>query len=254
MSSIGHRLKESRERKGLLQSELAKLIGVKSAGVISNWEQDINKPNADKMVEICQALDISLSFLLDYYGEEEAPHYSSEAMEVARIYDTLDDEGKQRLHEAAKREQDIKASMDNLMRKIVVLTICDDPIVGRAGIELESSKLRDHPFSIPKKIPSDQRDTLTKLKAKQFLRPLGIRFRRSKQDQSEIVFIIDRGIEVAEGQPGLFTIDGKACLGKVQGGQFFAYPEDDHSSPISPNIKSEGAVIGFVDLKYIPGI
>lgn len=73
MSSIGHRLKESRERKGLLQSELAKLIGVKSAGVTSNWGQDINKPNADKMVEICQALDISLSFLLDYYGEEKAP-------------------------------------------------------------------------------------------------------------------------------------------------------------------------------------
>ena len=63
MSTIGSRLKESREKKGLLQSELAKMIGVKSSGVISNWEQDINKPNADKMIELCQVLGISLSNL-----------------------------------------------------------------------------------------------------------------------------------------------------------------------------------------------
>ena len=87
MSTIGSRLKESREKKGLLQSELAKMIGVKSSGVISNWEQDINKPNADKMIELCQVLGISLSYLLDYYGEEKTPLYSSEASRLADAYD-----------------------------------------------------------------------------------------------------------------------------------------------------------------------
>lgn len=103
--TIGSRLKESREKKGLLQSELAKMIGVKSAGVISNWEKDINKPNADKMVELCQVLGISLSYLLDYYGEEKAPLYSSEAEKLARDYDSLDSHGKKIVRLVADEEK-----------------------------------------------------------------------------------------------------------------------------------------------------
>lgn len=187
-------------------------------------------------------------------AKKKPPRYSGEVMGVVRIYDTLDDKGKQRLREAAKREEDIKADMDNLMHNIVVIRIYDDPIVGSAGIELQNEKLRDHPFSIPQKIPPEQREILVKLRDKQIRPPLGIRFRYPTQDYAQIVFVIDQGVRVAEGQLGLFTIDGKACLGKVQGGQFFAYPEDNHPTPISPNIKSEGAVIGFVDLKYLSGI
>ena len=95
MSTLGERLKSSREAKGLLQAQLAKMIGVKSAGVISNWEKDINKPNADKMVEICQVLGISLSYLLDYYGAEKAPSLPDEAMKVAKDYWALDRWGRQ---------------------------------------------------------------------------------------------------------------------------------------------------------------
>ena len=102
--TIGSRLKESREKKGLLQSELAKMIGVKSAGVISNWEKDINKPNADKMVELCQVLGISLSYLLDYYGEEKAPLHSSEAEQLARDYDSLDVHGRKAVRAVADVE------------------------------------------------------------------------------------------------------------------------------------------------------
>lgn len=94
MSSIGVRIKESREAKGLLQSQLAQMIGVKSAGVISNWEQDVSKPDANKMVRLCEALGISLSYLLDYYGEEKAPPYSGEAEKLAQDYDALDSYGK----------------------------------------------------------------------------------------------------------------------------------------------------------------
>lgn len=69
MSTLGERIKYARESKELLQSDLAKLVGVKSSAVISNWEKDINKPNADKIVELCNVLDVSVSFLLDYYGK-----------------------------------------------------------------------------------------------------------------------------------------------------------------------------------------
>ena len=50
MSTLGKRLREARENKGLMQHQLAKLIGAKSAGVISNWENGLNKPD----VAICK--------------------------------------------------------------------------------------------------------------------------------------------------------------------------------------------------------
>lgn len=73
MSTMGERIRLSREKKGLLQAQLAQMIGVKSSGVISNWEKDINKPDGEKMISLCEALDISLSFLLDYYGPKKSP-------------------------------------------------------------------------------------------------------------------------------------------------------------------------------------
>lgn len=80
MSTMGERIKASREVKGLLQSQLANLIGVKSANVISNWEQNVSRPDANKMVKLCEVLDISLSYLLDYYGPEKAPSTTEAAL------------------------------------------------------------------------------------------------------------------------------------------------------------------------------
>ena len=82
---IGERIKKARIKNGLKQSELADMIGVKSSAIISNWEKNINKPDADKMIAICEVLNISLAYLLDYYGGSESP--SPAAMRIARAYD-----------------------------------------------------------------------------------------------------------------------------------------------------------------------
>lgn len=71
MSTLGERIKFAREQKKILQADLAKLISVKSAGVISNWEKDLNKPDAEKIVKLCDVLNVSVSYLLDYYGKSE---------------------------------------------------------------------------------------------------------------------------------------------------------------------------------------
>ena len=56
--SLGERIRMARDAKGIKQSELAALIDVKSAGVISNWEKYINKPDADKIIKLCDVLEI----------------------------------------------------------------------------------------------------------------------------------------------------------------------------------------------------
>lgn len=91
MQTLGSRIREARERKGLLQSELATLVGVKSSGIISNWEKDVNKPDSDKLVRLCKALDVSASYILDYSGSDFVVTTSEQ--EIIEKYRTLDDHG-----------------------------------------------------------------------------------------------------------------------------------------------------------------
>lgn len=66
MSSFGERVKAAREAKGINQAQLAKQCEVSSAAIISNWENNINKPDFEKIVKLCMVLDVSPDYLLDY--------------------------------------------------------------------------------------------------------------------------------------------------------------------------------------------
>lgn len=60
---IGKRIRKYRKKLGISQKELAKRIGV-SNGRVSNWEQGLNRPDADMLPELCHALNVSPSLLL----------------------------------------------------------------------------------------------------------------------------------------------------------------------------------------------
>lgn len=94
MSTLGDRIRDARESKNLYQGQLAELIGVKSAAVISNWEKNINKPDADKIVRLCEALGISASYLLDYSGGDSFSLLPHEIEHIER-YRNLDNYGKE---------------------------------------------------------------------------------------------------------------------------------------------------------------
>ena len=88
--TLGERIRKSREEKGYMQSQLAEMVGVKSASIISNWEKDINKPDAEKLIKLCRVLDVSAAYMLDYYGRP-SENLSPEALALARRYDEIQD-------------------------------------------------------------------------------------------------------------------------------------------------------------------
>ena len=61
---IGKRIKFYRLESGLSQKELAAELNISSSR-ISNWEQGINRPDADILGKLCKALGVSPSELLD---------------------------------------------------------------------------------------------------------------------------------------------------------------------------------------------
>lgn len=68
---IGNRIRKYREERNLSQKQLAALIGVSNSR-LSNWEQGVNRPDADILAVLCRTLQISPSELLDVHlsGEE----------------------------------------------------------------------------------------------------------------------------------------------------------------------------------------
>lgn len=60
---IGNRIRKYREERGLSQKQLAMQIGISNSR-ISNWEQGINRPDADILAKLCMALNVSPSSLL----------------------------------------------------------------------------------------------------------------------------------------------------------------------------------------------
>lgn len=125
MRSMGQRIKQAREKKGLLQAQLAKLIDVKSAGVISNWENDISKPDANKIVRLCQALNISVSYLLDFTVNDEMNISMSEKEHIKK-YRTLDGYGKQAV--------DAVLNIEHTRCSENIVVIPDTAIAARGGI------------------------------------------------------------------------------------------------------------------------
>ncbi len=63
---IGNKIRKYRKESGLTQEQLAEKINATKSR-ISNWEQGINRPDADIIGNICHALNVSPSDLLDVH-------------------------------------------------------------------------------------------------------------------------------------------------------------------------------------------
>ena len=57
------KIKEIRIKKGITQSELAEKLQI-TQGAVSQWEQGLSIPKADKLVEIASVLECSVDDLL----------------------------------------------------------------------------------------------------------------------------------------------------------------------------------------------
>lgn len=81
---IGTRIKKYRESRGMGQKELAQMLGVSNSR-ISNWEQGLNRPDADILADICRALNVSPSELLDVrLVSDELTHQERRVIEAYR--------------------------------------------------------------------------------------------------------------------------------------------------------------------------
>ncbi len=85
---IGNRIRKYRKESDLTQEQLAEKIGVTKSRV-SNWEQGINRPDADILGAICRALNVSPSDLLDVHLTDD--ELNAHEKKVIKAYRTKEE-------------------------------------------------------------------------------------------------------------------------------------------------------------------
>lgn len=109
-------LKKARKNRGLKQSEVAELMGLKSDGTISNWEKGVAEPDIDSFVKICKIYEVDFAELLtEAYGnpvqEKQIIECNSEEIELLEKFRALDSESKEFVKLVIDREYQLKVPL-----------------------------------------------------------------------------------------------------------------------------------------------
>ena len=89
------RLRAARKAKGMTQQALADAIGVKKS-TVCGYEIGNSEPDMAKMVMIMNALDVDANFLFqDDVAEATRPAFSNKALDLASMFDSLDEHGQE---------------------------------------------------------------------------------------------------------------------------------------------------------------
>ena len=119
--TFGKRLKKARNEKNMTQRELANLLSVKHNS-ISNWENDINKPDPDTIELICGILEITPNYLLATSSEDFSP---AEKLVIKR-YRALDPHGKEMVDIVLQKEYERSMTEKEPEKIVPISTLAED--------------------------------------------------------------------------------------------------------------------------------
>lgn len=256
MSTMGERLRNARENKGLLQSQLANLIGVKSSAVISNWEKDTNKPDAEKIVRICEALNISLSYLLDYHGENPIKLSNTE-IEHIKKYRVLDEHGKeavdglldteykryQKIQETITSSSSVPTMKGNIAplqeQKIIYLP---EPIQSASA---GTGQIADDDTAEQVAVYYNEKTS----KADYIMRVSGDSMEPKFMNGDRVLIRSQPAVEI--GEIGIFIVDGEQYVKIYRGSYLESLNPQYNNIEVSERSFCRGKVIGVLDPEWI---
>ncbi len=202
-STMGERIKSAREHAGLFQEKLAELIGVTSGRVISNWEKNIARPDADKMVRLCSVLEISPSYLLGYDGGGE--YLDPDEQNVVRKYRELDSHGKDLVNLLLEKEHQ-RSSVGRITDKRRYRRVQYYDSAASAGTGLYLSDVESKSIRVPLNDITVDADYIIPIK--------GDSMEPEYSDGDRVCVKVQPTVEV--GEIGVFLVNGDAYIKKFE--------------------------------------
>lgn len=260
---IGRRIKEAREKKGLTQDELGKLIGV-TGSAITNYEKETSHPKEPMMYALINALDVDANFLFqDCVNKKIAPLLSSEAMKLAHDYDGLDKWGKKQVRSTADIEMGRMAE-DRRARDAAIFKASRNQIEATIEIEADERKVIDLLFDEERtaagsgyQLIEERMQTWKVLyndltRKADFCLMVDGRSMEPKICDGDIILIRQQPA-VSVGEIGLFTVNDKGYV-KKQGSDRLISINDEFEDIIPgecDTVFCRGKVIGILDPDWI---
>ncbi|HJB15236.1 MAG TPA: helix-turn-helix transcriptional regulator [Candidatus Blautia excrementipullorum] len=135
------KLKEGRLNKGLKQSDVTRLIGIKNT-TLSNYENGNTEPDMDTFLKLCRLYDLNYSELLgDAYGYK-VPGCSfdirSSDIKMISKYHRLDDHGKEMVNIVLEKEYERSVALaDQKADNIIKMDSHIQPKAAHARTDIE---------------------------------------------------------------------------------------------------------------------
>ena len=90
--TIGEKIRELREAKGLTQKQLGQKLGEAKGTIVSNWEIGASRPDCERIIQLCSIFNISADELLGI--KLDIHRFTSEEWTRATKIRMLDEHGK----------------------------------------------------------------------------------------------------------------------------------------------------------------
>lgn len=233
---FGDKLKKARISAKLKQSDLAKILDTTNT-TISNWENNVSKPDVDTIEYICGALNVPASYFFNT-PDSVTPILTITEQAHIKKYRTLDEHGKKAVDCILNVEYErVEATRTPVIpiSNIITLSEFEQPVSAGKGVYLG-----DGSQTITREVPSNE---LTS-KADFILRVSGDSMEPEFSNDDRI--LIKRQCDLKAGDIGIFILNGEGYVKKYMGDKLVSLNPDCKDIYFSEydNIECKGLVLG----------
>ena len=236
MNDLGARIKKYRELRQLTQKQLAQKLGESSGSVIYNWEKGIGRPDCNKLVRLCEILDISADELLGCKSIAQYPTVAE--WDTIKKYRALDEHGKEVVDYIIESEyKRVKHATKKPQARMLKVDFYSYPASAGAGNFLENK--------IPEQILVKE---CTEAEEADYVIPVSGDSMEPTYHDGDKVFV-EKCASVEVGEVGIFVVNGDVYIKEY--GNKCLISHNEKYAPIrldeNDSVYCYGRVIGIIE-------
>lgn len=234
--TIGEKIRELREARGLTQKQLSQKLGESRGTLVSNWEVGISRPDCDRIVQLCNIFNVTADELLSV--KIDPYNISSEEWSRVAKYRMLDEHGKTVVDYLLNEEyaRVLTSSKKKNRPRLMYINSYSFPVSAGVGSFVENEAPEQ--ILVPECAEAEEADYV--------LTVTGDSMQPKFNDGDKVYVVNQQSVEI--GEIGIFVINGDAYIKKLGKGQLISLNEK--YKPISlkddDSIYCCGKVIGRV--------
>lgn len=239
---IGTNIRRFREAANLTQPQLAEMIGL-SRSAVANWERDFVRPDIDRLVKLCDALNVSADDLLGIPAKDAGISADDRAM--LRTFNSLN-----------KRDRHLVNTMMNTMHEADYLVFKESFSERFKSTQLNPLKAcAGSGIDLPDAPPPMQtiiRITELTSRCDEIIRITGDSMMPDYMDGDRV--LLQHKPEIAVGQIGIFIVNNEGMIKEFQGDHLHSLnPDyDDIHFDEGTEVRCVGLVLGKLTPDMLP--